>query len=440
MPSLSPEILNVISMVLEESWRIFGLWWWIFLPFFIFPTFRDRYRFWIQTNWDATIPKVVLEMKLPKEVIKPIKAMEYVFAGFHAIHDVMTWREVWLEGQFQLAFTIEIVSFGGDVHFYIRCPERFKHTIEANIYAQYAEVEITEVEDYTKNVPLDIPNKEWDVWGTEMIPAKPDYYPIKTYPKFEAEKETIEEKRIDPLAQLLEGMAALKAGEQLWLQLRLAPVLSEKAHLQWLESAMEGRDKLAKRPGKGGRNKPMVQEAFEIFLPGWDPESQKPKEAELIPPEMKLTPGEKDIVQAIEEKLSKVGYNCNIRFLYLSPREVHFRPRVQIPFSFFKSISAQNLNGLKPDKTKQTKVKSVPFWFMDERLLYLKKRRIFRNYVKRWHPIFPKVPRRLKDFYFLNIEELATIFHFPGRIVAPTPSLPRIEVKKGGAPPGLPVE
>ncbi len=40
---------------------------------------------------------------------------------------------------------------------------------------------------------------------------------------------------------------------------------------------------------------------------------------------------------------------------------------------------------------------------------------------------------------FLNIEELATLFHFPSKIVAPTHLVPRVEAKKGEAPSGLPV-
>lgn len=441
MPFLSSEVTNIIALVLQKSWQVFGFWWWFLLPFFLFSFCRDRYKYWIQEKWDATIPKVVLEIKLPKEILKPIRAMEHVFAGFHSSHDVLTKREEWIEGQFQLSFTLEIVSFGGEVRFFIRCPRPWRGMIEANIYAQYSEVEISEVEDYTQKVPKDIPNQDWDIWGTEMIPPKEDWYPIKTYAKFEKETalESTEEKRIDPLSQLLEGMATLKTGEQMWVQFRLQPVLSEKPHLKWLQSAMAARDKLVKRPDKKGGQKPMVQEAIEIWLPGWSPEGPK-EEKELIPSEMKMTPGEKDIVQAIEEKISKVGYRCITRFLYLAPKEVFFKPRVQIPFAFFKTISAQNLNGLKPDKTKQTKVKSVPFWFLDERMLYLRKRRIFRNYWKRWHPVFPRVPRWLKDYYFLNTEELATLFHFPGRVVAPAPALPRIEAKRGEAPPGLPVE
>ena len=41
----------------------------------------------------------------------------------------------------------------------------FRQLIESNIYSQYPEVEIVQVEDYTKNVPVDIPNRDWDLFG-----------------------------------------------------------------------------------------------------------------------------------------------------------------------------------------------------------------------------------------------------------------------------------
>ena len=131
MPFLSSEVTNIIALILQESWQIFGFWWWFLLPFFLFPIARDRYKYWIQEKWDATIPKVILEIKLPKEILTLTRAMEHVFAGFHSGHDVLTKREEWIEGQFQLSFTLEIVSFGGEVHFFIRCPRPSMRLIQA---------------------------------------------------------------------------------------------------------------------------------------------------------------------------------------------------------------------------------------------------------------------------------------------------------------------
>ena len=430
MPPEFLELIRPVLPLLESGWQIFQTWWWVILPFLFWGPFKFLWLFSRAETWDRTVKRIILEIKMPKEVVKPIKAMEQVFAGFHAIHDVFTWREKWLEGNFQLSFALEIVSIDGETHFFIRTPEAFRKIIESNVYSQYPEAEIFEVDDYTKNVPQDIPNKDWDLFGMGFINSKPDPYPIKTYPSFEAEIEPKEEKRVDPLAGLLEGMATLSPGEQLWVQIVAKPVRGE---IPWVKQGEELRDKLARRPEKP-KPKPLLWEAAEVLVSG--PPKKAEAEREVIPPEMKLTPGERTVLQAIEEKIGKFGYSCNIRFIYLGKKDVFFKPMARIPYGFFKEVSTENLGGLKPDKRNLTKVKSVPFWFLDDRRVYMRKRKLFRYYQKRLPPFFP----RSGGTFILNTEELATLFHFPGRVVAPAPSVPRIEAKKGEAPSGLPIE
>ncbi|MDP2664141.1 MAG: hypothetical protein Q8P08_01765, partial [bacterium] len=157
---------------------------------------------------------------------------------------------------------------------------------------------------------------------------------------------------------------------------------------------------------------------------------------DIIPPEMKLTPGEREVLRGIEEKLAKFGYDCNIRFIYLGKRDVFFKPTVKTVFGFFKEVSTENMGGLRPTSTTMTKVKSVFFWFFDKRRLYLRKRRMLRYYIKRWAILFP----RKGMTYILNTEELATIYHFPGQRVAPAAGVSRVTAKKKGAPAELPVD
>ncbi len=108
-------------------------------------------------------------------------------------------------------------------------------------------------------------------------------------------------------------------------------------------------------------------------------------------------------------------------------------------FAFFSQFCTSNLNGIKPYPITLTKIHKS--WFLPlnsilPRRLYVRKRRLFRNYIKRFRPLYP-LPG---GTFVFNTEELATIFHFPGRMVAPAPSVQRVEYKKGEAPPGLPVE
>lgn len=428
------DLIKTLGPTFKTAWQIFKTWWWLLLPILFFKPLKFLYRFWRMEKFDSTVKRVLLEIKIPKEIMKPIKAMEEVFAGLHAIHDVFTWREIWIEGQFLFSLSFEIASFGGEIHFYIRTPEQFADLVKGNIYAQYPEVEIFEVEDYTLKVPQNIPNRNWDLFGMELINTKDEVYPIRTYQQYEKGVgiETIEEKRIDPIAGLLEGMAILTPGEQFWFQIIAKPIRDEKP---WVKKGLEIKDKLARRPAKP-KPKPIIRQVGEVLISGRPPGASPVEEKEIIPPEMKLTPGEREIVKAIEDKIAKPGFDCNIRYLYLAKRDVFFKPKARIPFGYIKELGSESLGAFKPWKKTMPKVKSVFFWFLDERRVYLRKRRIFRYYQKRWPPLFP----RSGGTYVLNTEELATLYHFPSQIVAPAPGIARVEVRKGEAPLELPRE
>lgn len=378
-------------------------------------------------EYEKTVEYVLLEIALPREVPRPLRAMEEVFAGFHAIHDVFTWKETWLEGEFLLSLSLEIVSIGGDIHFYIRAPRRYRDLVESNIYSQYPDAEISEVEDYTQNVPQDIPNENWDLFGFDEINTNEDPYPIKTYKKFESGREPMEEKRVDPLAGLLDGLATLQPGEQIWVQIVAKPIREDE--IPWTQQGKELVDELAHRTKE---TKSVLSEAFDFLIRGEPPGKEKEEEVPFFFPEMRLTPGERDIVESIEEKISRFGFETNVRFLYLGKREVFFKPKARIPFGFFKEISTENMNGLKPWTKTIPKVE----WILAEGRKYSRKRKLFRHYVKREPPLFP----REGGTYVFNTEELATLYHFPGRIQAPAPTIPRVGAKKREAPPELPSE
>ena len=167
-------------------------------------------------------------------------------------------------------------------------------------------------------------------------------------------------------------------------------------------------------------------------------EKSKELKAELIyPPEMRLTPGEKDIVAGVEEKIAKRCFFSYFRFVYLARRDAYFGGAKAVPFGFFQQFATENLNAPKPLSKTITKIHRYPILdLIRSRRLFVRKRRLFLRYRSRLSPLFPKPG----GTFILNIEELATMFHFPGRAVAPAPFVPRVEAKKGEAPPGLPME
>lgn len=430
--------ISSLNLFLLYFWEVIKAWWWILLPFLLWKPLKFFWLWWRVELWLKTTYKpVLLEIKIPKEVVKPIRAMENVLAGiWQATWEPPNWVEKWWEGQIQLGVSFEIVSIGGDIHFYIRCHQKYRDPIEANIYSQYPEAEISLADDYTKYVPQDIPNKDWELWGADYKFLKPDPYPILTYKKFETEHEALEEKRVDPVAALLENLAKIKPGEQLWIQIG-ASSISENYVKSFHKQGEEIRDKLAKRPEKP-KQKSMIQEAAGILITG-KPPGEEVKEEAVFPPELRLTPGEREIVEGVENKIGKPVFKCNIRFIYLGKREVWFKPNLRLAFGFFANYFTSNMNALVPHGKTMTKVKKPPpLSLLNKRRMYLRQRKIFRQYKERFDPYFPR-DGRWPAVFILSIEEMASLFHFPSWRIAPTPGVPRVEARKG-APPELPIE
>ncbi len=431
---------EVTAPYLQVIWEIVATWWWLPLPFILYPIFKFHWRFWRVVVWLSTEnPMTLIEIRLPSENLKPMRAMETVLTGLWQVYVDPNWFEKYWKGEDCLSFSLEIAAIEGVPHFLMRIPEKQRDVFETHIYAQYPDAEIEEVEDYTKKVPQDIPNKEWDVWGTDYTMVKDDCYPIKIYTDFESERETKEEKRIDPISALMEGLSKLGPGEQIWIQIGVRPVTNLETG--FFDKAKAECQKIAGRKAPSSPKsilREVGQEIIKIFLP--EPKVGEEKAEEEAYPEMKLTSGEKEILKGIEHKMSKHVFKTFIRYVYVTKRDSFQGGRPKIPMSYFNEFNTNNMNMMIPWGKTITKVKQNWydwFWFR-ERRLYTKKRSMFRNYINR-DPAFD--PLEVKGAtYHLSTSELATIFHFPSRTVSPPSAISRVDAKKREAPYDLPVE
>ena len=213
---LTPSFVLIES--LRESIGFYYQWWWFFTPLFLWPIFKLAWVNYIQEKYIRNIKWKLLEIKISKESEKRPKTMDEFFSAIYSTYDVVmdTLFDVYLGGMLDIWFSFEIVSIEGDIHFYIRTPDKSMEMIEAQVYAQYPEAEIKEVEDYVTDVPDDIPSKDYELWGTDMTLGREDAYPLRTYEEYE---DKASGEFVDPISNFIEGVSKLEKGEQIWMQI-----------------------------------------------------------------------------------------------------------------------------------------------------------------------------------------------------------------------------
>lgn len=407
---------------------IFGIWY-LWLPIFLFFILRDNWLAYARAYYLQNTKWMLLEIKVPREVAKSPKAMESVFAGIYGTSRGGNMFERYWLGFFVPWFSLEIVGNSTGVHFYVWTAKFFRKMIESQIFAQYPSCEISEVEDYTKSLPAYMPHPEWRMWGTEYVLTRPDAYPIRTYEDFTLEKVTLkeEERKIDPLSAMMEFLGSLNDGENIWIQMPVRP-----ANNDWKKEGEALIAKLAGRETK--RDESFITKAVfgvskEVKM--WNPTPSDKKDS-IMPRIMNLTPGEVDVVKAIERNISKIGLETGFRWIYAARKDVYNPLAIPAISGIFKQFASPNLNGFKPNKYIST---SIDYVFKNTRET-ARKRRLYDAYRLRSF-FMPPYNARSKSFV-MSSEELATIYHFPG-MVAGAPGFARIEAKKGTPPPNLPM-
>jgi hypothetical protein len=401
--------------------------WWIALPLIAVFLFWDFWLTYLHVRFVRAIQWKVLEIKVPKNVLKTPKAMEQIFAAAHAPYSygIRNFDKYW-KGKEEPWMAFEMVGKAGESHFYLRVPKELRHTMEVAIYGQYPEAEIVETDDYLGSFPEVLPNAEIDVNGFEEVLRHENYIPIRTYLSFE---DPTEERRIDTIAPLMEIMAKLEGDQQLWYQVVIRPTGED--------FKKEGEKKINQIIGTEEKKKSkgilsgfgLGVTAGEALRAPFEHPGTAVKKKDDAPGKMRflMTPGEKDMTEAIEEKISKIAFEATPRFLYLT-RKGDADPGVMSALhGFVRQFNTQNLNSLKPDSDTTTASYSVRGLFKKTRL-HWRKRLFYEDYCH-------VSPNKKKSI--LNIEELASIYHFPIATVSTT-ELEKISSRKGSPPAGVP--
>ena len=426
---------SIVELYQLMEFVLFKGGWVILIPTLLWM-FKIVYIQTINRNWYATVDWVFLKVTVPPENEKSPLAFEQILNQMHAMHTNHTWAETYLEGEVQIFFTWEVTSIGGKIGNYVRIPSKYRDTLEAAIYSQHPEAEIEETDDYFEHLPkYDPDTSDYDIFAWTFKPTKEDAYPIRTYLDFE---HPTADTFVDPMTGAWEAMNSINEYEMFVIQYLMRPTGNDwKSEAELLVQKLKGVPS-AKRRGKPFLAKligNLLTPFFDIVIGSTEPNGKPVREE---PPSLMLhlSEGEKDVIGAIERSISKWGYSTKIRCLYLAPQE-KFNRNAIVPavIGAFKGTGSHQLNSLKPDLSRWTKANYFVFQKWEKGLTEFRtkwrKRRLMKDIRTRYFFFGPKP-------YVLNVEELATILHFPKMDVT-VPEIEKVGVTKVQPPPELPV-
>ena len=348
-----------------------------------------------QERWFSASDNILLLVEVPKDNEKKELSAEQMFASLHGI--LRPQSELTKEGAIQEHISFEIVSRQNSIQFYIWTPKHLKDFVESQVYAQYPTVQIKEdTEDYSHT---DVNGRT--IYGTELGLTKDMVLPIKTFASFE----------VDPLAGITGVLAKMEqAGEECWVQILARPIDDA-----WQDQGKAYVDRI-----KGGAQKDWTGKLADnllqvpiyvfsnlvmaLFAP---PAPADKKDAGKV----EVSTANQTVIKAVEEKITKLGYQVKIRIAYLGPDEASAKQRLQAIIGGFKQFNTTNLNGFTNTKMYNS-------------------REFLEDYQAR---LF------FDQGYILNITEVASLYHLPHKSVE-TPNMVWTTAKTSEPPSNIPIE
>ncbi len=320
--------------------------------FFIFTIFRWRGR------EKESLDSVLLRVLVPRTNEVKIDAMEQVFASLYSIKKG-GWKQKF---SFQPSISFEIVAREGYINFYVWCPSRYKDLIEKQINGAYPDAEVVEVPEYN------IFNETGKVAYKSLQLRAENFKPIKVY----------KDLAVDPLLPITSVLAKMGEKEAAAIQIVISP-----AESKWQKDGSSFISETKKRES--------------------DPEKAKFSVSGRV-------------LEAIESKIGKPGFEVTIRFVVVAETTELAKMHLTNISGAFEQFSSEN-NGFKSRKIRH-------------------KASFMEDFLYRYQPMFHFWGNRPS---VLNSEELATIYHFPNRSVT-TPNIQWLNAKRAPAPSQIPEE
>lgn len=335
----------------------------------------------------------LLSILVPKMNDKTPLSAEMMFASLHGLLSKTPGLQEHL--------SFEIVATSDGIRFYVYLPTYFRNFVEGQIYAQYPNANITEVKlDYAHHFSSD----SAIVTAAEITLAKEYYFPIKTFVDFQ----------VDPLAAITGSVERLNAGDQVWMQILLRPLddVWQEAGYNYVEQVRTGKttseENFVASVIKSITNELLSMPVW-LFSTAIGSSAEEAKSSEAP----KLTSGQEVELKAVENKMTKLGFETAIRIVSISQTETGSQQALNSIIASLKQFSMTHLNSFQISPLERSA------------------ETIFHEYQSR---LFPSDD---ENYFVLNSEELASIYHLPNLSVE-TPTIAWSKAKQAEPPLDLP--
>lgn len=345
----------------------------VFVAFWYFRSSQKKGEVTHALNMALLLITVPLHRKKDVQVKEEEQRLIGVMEQFYSsiTQQKGSWVDAAFSGTSAVAFEIAVHTIGEEVHFYMSVPRKYMDTIEKQITALIGGSRVEIVNDYN------IFNYQGVTRGAYLTLSRSFYLPLKTYKNLES----------DPLNTVVNAMSRLEfEGEGSAIQILIKP------NKVWQKTAqkmiMEMRKGKSFSEAYMEATKGVLATVIEIFQKG-----KKQEKPELEKEQKAL---DETTIKALESKISKVGFDINIRLMASAYTETRANAILSDIENAFLQFENPAINSFKINNVKDKKL---------DRLIYNFSFRNFNNSEKS----------------VLNSEELASIFHFP---------TPYMEVKK----------
>jgi len=277
--------------------------------------------------------------------------------------------------------------------------------------------------DYIGEIQLD--DERYDWMAFHMSKKEDQEFPIKTYIDFGLDKLPKEEEKVDPITPMLEVLSNLSPDERLFIQ--IIGIAHRKKNF-----------KFGNLTSSSTWEKGVVAKINEIM--NRDPKTRAPKAKVEAREEdngygfiAMLSPGERETIEAMERNAEKAPYETAIRWIYAAKKGKFSGDKINPVIKTFSQYDKIGRNAIGVRWRTDFNYKDLIPGGKRKTLAALKKQELKEYKLRKY---FPKSGG--DDYKIFTSEELATMFHLPGK-VALTPTLERIPSTRAEAPPNLPI-